>query len=73
MHEGVERLALHGAQPDDAHAAMEFFAQRHERVAVEHGHLMAACRQTRPELLVKRLEAAVARRNASRAEQGDLQ
>lgn len=73
VEEGIQGFALDGAETDDAHAAVEFFAERDEGVAVEDGDAVAALDQAGAELLDEGLEAAVGGRDAPRAEEGDVE
>ena len=67
----VEVLLPDRRQLDEPHAAVVAAGVRDVRHAAIHGHRVPAGGEPRAELLRARLEAAVARGHAARAEQGD--
>ena len=73
MEQGIERLPLDRAQPDDLHAAIRRLRQRNEWVAVEYRDLAAALHKPDRELLDEGLESAVAGGNPTGPEEGDFQ
>ena len=71
VHDGVETLAGHSRQPDQAHAAMLGVARRHVVGSAVHGDVVATGRQPAADLLYVVLDAAEGRRHAAGADEGD--
>jgi MoxR-like ATPase len=75
VHHRLEVLAARRRQDDEAHAAVDRAVERGIDVAgaTVDGHVVAARREPRRELLGERFEAAVRGRDAARAEDRDAQ